>query len=39
MIYSKQKKNGCFINLSIFASTIPTADFPIHFVQGGLQTA
>ena len=38
IIYSKQK-NGCFIQLSIFPSTFPTAVFPIHFVQGGVQVA
>ena len=36
IIYSKQKI-GCFIHLSIFLSTIPTAVSPFHFVQGGLQ--
>ena len=38
IIYSKQK-DGCFIHLSIFPSTFPTAVFPIHFVQGGVQVA
>ena len=38
IIYSKQK-NGCFIHFSIFPSTFPTAVFPIHFVQGGVQVA
>ena len=37
-IYSKQKI-GCFIHFSIFPSTFPTAVFPIHFVQGGVQVA
>ena len=36
IIYSKQKI-GCFIHFSIFPSTFLTADFPIHFVQGGVQ--
>ena len=36
MVYSKQKI-GCFIHFSIFPSTFPTAVFPIHFVQGGVQ--
>ena len=36
--YSKQKI-GCFIHFSIFPSTFRTADFPIHFVQGGVQMA
>ena len=26
-----------FIHFSIFPSTFPTADFPIHFAQGGVQ--
>ena len=40
IMYSKQtKKNGCFINFSIFPSTFPTAVFPIHFVKGGVQVA
>ena len=38
IIYSKQKI-GCFIHFSIFPSTFPTAVFPIHFVQGGVQVA
>ena len=38
IIYSKQK-NGCFIHFTIFLSTFPTAVFPIHFVQGGVQVA
>ena len=38
IIYSKWK-NGCFIHFSIFPSTFPTAVFPIHFVQGGVQVA
>ena len=38
IIYSKQKI-GCFIYFSIFPSTSPTADFPIHFVQVGVQMA
>ena len=38
IIYSKQKI-GCFIHFSIFPSTCPTADSPIHFVQGGVQVA
>ena len=38
VIYSKQKI-GCLIHFSIFPSTFPTADFPIHFVQGGVQMA
>ena len=38
IIYSKQKLR-CFIHFSIFPSTFPTADFPIHFVQGGVQMA
>ena len=38
IIYSEQK-NGCFIHFSIFPSTFPTADFPIYFVQGGVQMA
>ena len=33
------KKNECFIHFSIFPSTFPTAVFPIHFVQGGVQVA
>ena len=40
--YSKQKKKkkiGCFIHISIFPSAFPTAVFPIHFVQGGVQVA
>ena len=36
--YCKQKM-GCFIHFSIFPSTFPTAVFPIHFVQGGVQVA
>ena len=36
--YSKQKI-GCFIHFTIFPSTFPTAVFPIHFVQGGVQVA
>ena len=36
IIYSKQRI-GCFIHFSIFPSTFPTAAFPIHFVQGGVQ--
>ena len=36
IIYSKQKI-GCFIHFSIFPSTFPTAVFPIHFVNGGVQ--
>ena len=36
IIYSKQKI-GCFIHFSIFPSTFPTAVFPIHFVQVGVQ--
>ena len=39
IIYSKQTKNGCFGHFSIFPSTFPTAYFPIHFVQGGVQMA
>ena len=38
IIYSKQKI-GCFIHFIIFPSTFPTAVFPIHFVQGGVQVA
>ena len=38
MIYSKQKI-WCFVHFSIFPSTFPAADFPIHFVQGGVQMA
>ena len=38
IIYSKQKI-GCFIHFSIFPSAFPTAVFPIHFVQGGVQVA
>ena len=38
IIYYKQK-NGCFIHFSIFPSTFPTAVFPIHFAQGGVQVA
>ena len=38
IIYYKQKI-GCLIHFSIFPSTFPTADFPIHFVQGGVQVA
>ena len=38
IIYSKQKI-GCFIHFSIFPSSFPTAVFPIHFVQGGVQVA
>ena len=38
IIYSKQKI-WCFIHFSIFPSTFPTAVFPIHFVQGGVQVA
>ena len=38
IIYSKQKI-GCFIHFSIFPNTFPTAVFPIHFVQGGVQVA
>ena len=38
IIYSKQKI-GCFIHFSIFSSTFPSAVFPIHFVQGGVQVA
>ena len=38
IIYSKQKI-GCLIHLSIFPSTFPTAVFPVHFVQGGVQVA
>ena len=38
IIFSKQKF-GCFIHFSIFPSTFPTAVFPIHFVQGGVQVA
>ena len=38
IIYSKQKI-GCFIHFSIFPSTFPTAVFPIHFLQGGVQVA
>ena len=38
IIYSKQKI-GCFIRFSIFPSSFPTAVFPIHFVQGGVQVA
>ena len=38
IIYSKQKI-ACFIHFSIFPSTFPTTDFPIHFVQGGVQMA
>ena len=38
MTYSKQKI-GYLIHFSIFPSTFPTADFPIHFVQGGVQIA
>ena len=38
IIYSKQNIQ-CFIHFSIFPSTFPTADFPIHFVQGGVQMA
>ena len=38
ILYSKQKI-GCFIHFSIFLSTFPRADFPIHFVQGGIQMA
>ena len=38
IMYSKQKI-GCFIHFSIFPSTFPTAVFPIHFVQGGVQVA
>ena len=38
IIYSKQKM-GCFIHVSIFPRTFPTAVFPIHFVQGGVQVA
>ena len=38
IIYSKQKIR-CFIHFSIFPSTFPTAVFPIHFVQGGVQVA
>ena len=38
IIYSKQKV-GCFIHFNIFPSTFPTAVFPIHFAQGGVQVA
>ena len=38
IIYFKQKIK-CFIYFSIFPSTFPTAVFPIHFVQGGVQVA
>ena len=38
IIYSKQKK-WCFVHFTIFPSTFPTAVFPIHFVQGGVQVA
>ena len=38
IIYSKQKI-GRFIHFSIFPNTFPTAVFPIHFVQGGVQVA
>ena len=38
IIYSKQKI-GCFIHFSIFPSILPTAVFPIHFLQGGVQAA
>ena len=38
IIYSKQKI-GCFIHFIIFASTFPTAVFPIHFIQGGVLVA
>ena len=37
-IYFKQKV-GCCIHFSIFPSTFPTAVFPIHFVEGGVQVA
>ena len=38
IIYSKQNI-GCFIHFNILPSTFPTAVFPIHFVQGGVQVA
>ena len=38
LIYYKPKI-GCFIHFSIFPSTFPTAVFPIHFAQGGVQVA
>ena len=38
ILYSKPKI-GCFIHFSIFPSTFPSAAFPIHFVQGGIQVA
>ena len=38
IIYSKQNI-GCFIPFYYFPSHFPTAVFPIHFVQGGVQVA
>ena len=38
IIYSKQKI-WRFIHFSIFPALFPTAVFPIHFVQGGVQVA
>ena len=38
-IICSKVKIGCFIHFSIFPSTFPTAVFPIHFVQGGVQVA
>ena len=38
IIYSKQKII-CFIHFTIFPSTFPTAVFPVHFAQGGVQVA
>ena len=38
-ILHSEQNIGCFIQFSIFPSTFPTAVFPIHFVQGGVQVA
>ena len=38
IVYSKQTI-GVFIHFSIFPSTFPSAVFPTHFVQGGVQVA
>ena len=38
-IKNSKQKFRCFIHFSIFPSTFPTANFPIHFVQGGVQIA